>query len=68
MDVEPEERSGHYAIVDDSFKHMLDIEGDPLRVVGTKGKLSFTAQFEVRPSECRCHVQKVSGPESVTLE
>lgn len=69
LDVDTAESGGVYTVLDDSFAGVLDFRGDRLSVTGVKGDLSFTAEFVARPDgACRCHIEKVSGPESVMLE
>lgn len=66
---QPNGPDGVYSILDDSFRDLLEFQGDALSVVGRKGGLGFTAAFVARPDgPCRCHIQKMSGPESVTLQ
>jgi hypothetical protein len=61
--------TGDYTILDDSYVNLLQLRGDKLHVVGSKGGLSFTAEFVARPDgPCRCHIEKVSGPTVVTLQ
>jgi len=68
LDVNTAESGGVYTVLDDGFAKMLDFRGDRLGVVGVKSDLSFTAEFVARPDgACRCHIEKVSGPESVML-
>jgi hypothetical protein len=60
---------GVYLVADD---HMLDdfsSLGDDLRVIGEKEGATFQADFVFAvPGPCRCHVEKLSGPNTVTFE
>jgi hypothetical protein len=58
---------GSYVIADDGMLSEFSGDGDTVRVVGTKGGASFTADFVFAPDACGCHLQKVAGPETVVL-
>jgi hypothetical protein len=60
---------GVYTVLDDSHVGQLQFQGDKLQVVGSKNGLGFTVEIVARPDgPCRCHIDKVSGPEVVTLQ
>ena len=63
---------GRYAIFNDAFKGLVAPEnrdaGEEIRVVGSLKAPIFDETFRVGvPGECRCHVAKVSGPDTVTV-
>ncbi len=67
--LEPGSSTGVYSVLDDSSVNKLSIQGEKLRVTGTKDGLSFTTEFVARPDgSCRCHIEKMSGPAAVTLQ
>ena len=63
---------GRYAIFNDAFKDLVAPEnrdvGEEIRVVGSLKAPIFDETFRVGvPGECRCHVRKVSGPDTVRV-
>jgi phage-related baseplate assembly protein len=53
-------------VLDDSFRTRIRPSGDSVRVAGTNGTVGFSADF-VFDVPGDCHVQKVAGPDSVTV-
>jgi hypothetical protein len=63
---------GRYAIFNDGFKDLVAPEnrdmGEEIRVVGSLKAPIFDETFRVGvPGECRCHVRKISGPDTVNV-
>ena len=59
---------GVYLVADDGMLDVFSGEGDTVRVTGTKGDAAFAADFVFAvPDPCRCHVERVSGPDSVWM-
>ncbi len=59
---------GTYIVADDSHVDEFSTDGDVVRVVGTKGNATFSTDFVfASPGPCRCHVTKISGPDTVTM-
>ena len=63
---------GRYAIFNDGFKDLVAPEnrdmGEEIRVVGSLKDPIFDETFRVGvPGECRCHVRKISGPDTVKV-
>ena len=58
---------GTYALVDDGSTHLIRRSGDAVQARLEKGALSVTADYVFAVAD-GCHVNKVSGPDSVTLE
>jgi hypothetical protein len=58
---------GHYAIVDDAMLDEFSGAGDPVRVRGQSPAGSFTAEFVFGPDDCRCHLQRIAGPDTVMV-
>ena len=56
---------GRYVAISDGFNDDVSIFGDPIRVHGEDGTRTFDADFEVVRG--RCHIGKVSGPDSVVV-
>jgi hypothetical protein len=59
--------SGTYWIVDDSMLDEFTVDGDSVEVTGTNDGLSFRTGFRFAVDECGCHVQKLAGPDTVTI-
>ncbi|MCW9708934.1 hypothetical protein [Fodinibius salsisoli] len=58
-------QQGAAAIMNDAFRDHLKEEGGEIIVTGSKDNLSFEEEFEFKPGVC--HIQKVAGPDTVTL-
>jgi hypothetical protein len=58
--------NGSYVIADDSIREKFSVDGDVLAVSGSKDSKTFQAQFEIRQGVC--NIEKISGPEVVTLK
>ncbi len=64
---------GIYTVFDDGFRHIIPSKvntvGERLEVTGIGSAGQFEAHFEVSvPGECACHVHKISGPDTVTVD
>lgn len=57
--------SGDYVIMHDGLFEEISSDQEPAIVVGIKGELSFSQKFVFRSG--RCHVQKLAGPDTVSL-
>ena len=58
---------GVYVIMDDSFTDRIAAD-ESFQVGGVRGETSFTTEFRFGTDECRCHVLRLAGPDSVTLQ
>lgn len=58
---------GTFWIVDDTMRDEFRVGGDSIRVTGASGPLSFVTGFRFSVDECGCHVQKLTGPDTVTI-
>jgi len=45
----------------------LNEAGRTIEVVGTLGGMGFTAEYVFGRDACQCHVNKISGPDTVQL-
>lgn len=60
---------GIYKVVDDSHKDLIHFFNERFIVTGTQDEREFSAEFVIAVGrDCRCHVRKVSGPETILLE
>ena len=60
--------AGTYLVADDGLVDEFSSAGDTVRVVGTQGGVSFTADFVfAAPAPCRCHVELLAGPDTVII-
>jgi hypothetical protein len=55
---------GTYHVFTDSYTGKVRESGDPVRVTGTNGTLSFGADYVFGVPD-GCHVSKISGPDTV---
>jgi hypothetical protein len=59
---------GVYDVADDGMRDEFSSDGDTVRVTGTQGGASFTADFVfATPEPCRCHVTRIAGPDTVII-
>jgi hypothetical protein len=58
---------GSYVIADDGMLEEFSDAGDRVRVEGQASAGSFTVEFTFAPDACRCHLQRVSGPDTVVI-
>ncbi len=59
---------GVYVVADDGNLDAFSSDGDVVLVTGTKGTISFSADFEfATPAPCRCHVEQLAGPDTVVM-
>jgi hypothetical protein len=56
---------GHYVIVDDASKKLLRSRADWVTVTFSKALVFVTVPYQFR--EGACHIEKVSGPDSLEL-
>jgi hypothetical protein len=60
---------GVYIVADDGMIDDFSSAGDELRVIGEKDGAMFQVEFEFAvPAPCRCHVEKLSGPNTVIFD
>lgn len=60
-----ERKPGHYVIMHDGLRGKIDEERETIIVEGTKENLQFKEEFYFRGGIC--HVEKVAGPDTVSL-
>jgi hypothetical protein len=60
--------AGRYPVFGDTYIHQINPLGEDVRVSGVSGGRGFAVDFVFDvPGRCRCHVNKVSGPDTVLL-
>jgi hypothetical protein len=62
-----EQNPGVYVILTDGNIDDVSEAETTIEVVGTLGDTGFTAHYVFNRDACQCHVNKVSGPETVQL-
>jgi len=65
---QPAHDDGLYHALNDSFTRRIEANGDPILVHGEDGARLFDARFVIATDDCRCHVHKVSGPDTVVVQ
>jgi hypothetical protein len=59
---------GWYPVITDVEQKYIDPSGEQLRFAATDGQRTVTAQYVVdMPGRCNCHVNKVSGPDTLVI-
>ena len=58
---------GHYTVMDDNFVMELSPLSKRFIFTGAKDSLTVDGEFFVNTDDCICHVQKVSGPDTLIL-
>ena len=59
---------GRYWIMDDSYIKEFSIRPTAIFLEGTKEDASVEAAFLFNTCECKCHVYKVAGPDTVVAQ
>lgn len=61
---------GTFIVIDDSFLKQLSAEGDEIKVTATYEATGQTksAILKVSGGKCACHIQKISGPETIAFD
>lgn len=59
--------AGSYTVIDDQQRQFVSMDGTELGVSGTRGDLGFEEVLLVGTDSCGCHVERIEGPERVTL-
>lgn len=59
---------GVYGVFGDFYLNQIDPDGDVVRVSGVANGSDFTVDYVFSvPGKCRCHVNKVSGPDGPVI-
>ena len=58
---------GHYTVMDDNHVNELSTKPKRFLFTGTKDSLKVNGEFFINIDECKCHVEKVSGPDTLVL-
>jgi len=58
---------GHYTVMDDNYVGELTTQPKRIFFTGAKDSLTVNGEFFVNTDECKCHVEKVSGPDTLIL-
>lgn len=60
---------GKYTVLNDSFTHIFCSCGTPQTIYfsATDGSRTANGEFLFNTDECKCHVNKVSGPDTLLL-
>ncbi len=57
--------SGVYMVFNDNFVDEVRTSGEQVRVVAAKDGVSVEGAYVFSTDECRCHISKVSGPDTL---
>lgn len=58
---------GHYTVMDDNYVSELSTNPKRFLFTGSKNSLSVNGEFFINTDKCKCHVEKVSGPDTLIL-
>ena len=58
---------GHYTVMDDNYTRELTTLPKRFLFTGVKDSLTVNGEFFVNTDECNCHIEKVSGPDTLVL-
>jgi len=64
----PPNMSGIYFIMSDGYQYDFTTRPEKILFRGNKNSLGVTAEFFFNTDKCRCHVHKVSGPDTLVLK
>jgi hypothetical protein len=61
--------AGKYTVLNDSFTDMFCACGKPQAIYfsATEGRRTANGEFSFNTDECKCHINKVSGPDTLVL-
>jgi hypothetical protein len=61
--------AGKYTVLSDSFTHIMCTCGTPQQIYfsATDGNRVANGEFMFNTDECKCHINKVSGPDTLVL-
>lgn len=57
--------AGQYVIFDDGFKDEVTPAGEAIQVTATKDGVSVTGSYVIATDPLGCHIEKVSGPDTL---
>lgn len=57
---------GNYTLITDSEIDMVSEDGSPISFVAAGNNLVAEASYVIGTGNCRCHVLKISGPDTIT--
>ncbi len=57
--------SGVYVVMTDAYTHSLQEGGEAVIFEAENDTLSASGQFYFTTDDCRCHVEKISGPDTL---
>jgi len=62
--------AGKYTVLNDSFTHIFCNCGTPQQIYfsATDGSRVANGEFMFNTDECKCHINKVSGPDTLVLK
>lgn len=58
---------GKYPVLDDGFAGYLNVAGDTIVFEAQKPGITVRQEFVFGADECKCHIQKLSGPDTLTV-
>ncbi len=59
--------SGVYLVMTDGNAALIQQDEEPVRFTATTGQLSVTGDFVFGMTRCRCHVEQLSGPDTLVM-
>ena len=59
--------SGVYLVMTDGNGSLIQQDEEPVRLTATTGQLSVTGDFVFGMTMCRCHVEQLSGPNTLVM-
>jgi len=59
---------GAYFVMTDGYQNDFSIRPGKIFFTGTKNNLEVTGEYLFNTDECRCHVYKVVGPDTLVLK
>lgn len=59
---------GHYIVMSDNYVHDFSVVPKAVIFNGRKDNLEVNAAFMISADRCNCHIDKVSGPDTLMLK
>jgi hypothetical protein len=59
---------GAYYVMTDGYQHDFSIKPGKIFFTGAKNNLEVTGEYLFNTDDCRCHVYRVAGPDTLVLK
>jgi len=64
---ETRDYQGHYLVMTDSYSKDFNVIPQTIEFTGKKGNTEISTEFLIVTDECKCHVGKAAGPDTLRM-